>query len=199
MTAPLQLRSPIVDDQRRMAGHFSRFLYQFWSALGFSDDGKAFAGLPLRRVGGRLSTLTGNLKAVSCSASGATSIRFTGRLPNDYREGTPIYPYVAWAPSNTDTGNCRWQMRYWIGGSGDTISQTEHDAKDDAAGGTALVCQTTQMDAVSGTSFKKGDSVVITLQRRGASDTFTGVAYMLEFGIKYQRRGVGTPKAFPEG
>jgi len=130
------------------------------------------------------------------SAKAVNIIAIQAQIPHAWKLGSAISPHIHWAPSNTDTGDVRWDLAYkivpigsvipaswtndtiWIAGSGTADEHMLSEFKD------------IDMSAVTGVSCM----LLIKLSRNGsaAGDTFTGVAQLLEFDIHYQIDTIGS-------
>lgn len=183
----------------RLSSEFERWLLELYQNLGFDHRRPVYREIPLVPIKTiTLANVVGDLNLPTFPDAASTNLRFIGTLPNDYRDGTDLIPYVAWLPSNTDTGLCRWHIAHGIIGTGEALTSTSAN-NDDAGSGTADAQQVKQCSALAGSGFRKGDSIAVTLERLGsdAADTFTGAARLIGFGLRYKADGVGTVAAFP--
>lgn len=183
-----------------MTQEFERFLRGFWQEAGFDPKRAVYRNIEMHPIEvPSPATIDGDIEGPSFPNSTTTEMKFIGTVPNDYRDGTDIIPWVAWLPGNTNTGIVRWNLDHGIAGSGEVMSESSAIVGDDAASGTSLARQVKQMTAISGTGVRKGDSISATLQRLGshASDTYNAAVILVGFGIKYKVDGIGTVAPFP--
>ena len=107
-------------------------------------------------------------------------------LQHDYKEGTDLYPHIHWYPSNTGTGNVKWQLEYWIVGG--TVSSTATLTGIGAATGTAWQKVDTEFTTIVGSSFSIGLQIHFRLFRdpTDAADTYASDAVLGTVGVHYQ-------------
>ena len=103
-------------------------------------------------------------------------------------------PHVHWAPSTTHTGNVVWELEYSAAAINGTLPSSTTIEITDAADGTALKHQISSLPDVAGTGLTISSMIVCRLTRKGddAADTFTGVAYALEFDFHFEIDTIGS-------
>jgi len=118
-------------------------------------------------------------------------ILIIAQMPHSWIEGSNIKPHVHWQPTNTNTGNVNWSIRYkWVDigetepGSWETVSVL------DPAEGTAYKHQITNVGIVDGTGHTLSSILTIFLSRKGAdaADTYNTDALLKEFDIHYSKK-----------
>lgn len=135
-------------------------------------------------------TAYGNIENYAFSASATNTAYGTVTLPGRYIDGTDLWPFIRWAPSNTSTNNCVWEINYRTQPEG-TAYGVGLDVDVDmtqAGGGSALAHQIAEgSSAIDGDSFKSGDVITFAVTRYGADpgDAFTGVAHLLSAGFHF--------------
>lgn len=141
---------------------------------------------------------SGDLKAPQMpdgSTSGRTS---SFCLPNNYRVGTDILPFIKWACTTAAAGNA--VLRLISGAINDGAALVE-DSEDITASSVAVAGApiTTEFAAIDGAPLAKGSYVHLCPLRIGgdAADTLAATCALLGVGFKYQVDGVGHEKAFP--
>lgn len=142
--------------------------------------------------------IDGNLTGVGFPHSSDEYVQIEGRLPNNYRDGSDVVPYLVWAPSNTNTDDCLWSFEYAFAADGSLFSATS-ETKADAGGGTAGAGQLVEFTTITGTALRKGDNVLMRFGRVGADgdDTFSGVAILLGVGLAYPVESIGEKARHP--
>lgn len=105
-----------------------------------------------------------------------------------YRAGTDIIPHIHWAPTTTNTGTVRFGLEYaWVNFNENATGTTTIYAAS-AAPGTIGSHRIIAFPAIPGAGKKHGSYFCMRLFRDGtnAADTFTGGAFVPQFGLHYQ-------------
>jgi len=126
------------------------------------------------------------------------SLHFVAQLPHGYKEGSDLHPHIHWLPSTTNTGNVVWELDYVamaIDGTMGTVQTLEATV---AADGTALKHQVDELGAIDGDGLGISSMLICRLTRLGddAADTFTGIAYAMEFDFHYQMDTIGSRQEY---
>lgn len=114
-------------------------------------------------------------------------------LPANTLKGGNWIPFVRWAPSSTNTGDCYWRLQYSLASKGTAFPAAATDNIQVAGGGTANAPQNDEFTELAsphaaGDPYNAGDPFIFTLSRIGgdAADTFTGDAFLLSVGLFYR-------------
>lgn len=152
---------------------------------------------------GLLSSAVG-MKAWSFDATKSELLSFYCKLPNDYKEGTPISPCID-ILTTTSTGTShavRMLMSYmWTNeASAFASTATEEIITISTTDMTALNMKTTNFTAISTTSLNIGSVFqgVIARQSTGSTDTFPSDIWLNGMYIRYQTDGMGSTYAYTE-
>jgi hypothetical protein len=139
-----------------------------------------------------LSTSTG-LWGFAAAATNTLALQV--QLPHHWKEGSTLHPHVHWMPSTTNVGNVLWRLEYKkvpING----VLPAEYTPIDvlAASGGVADTHLISEFPEIAMTGQTLSTMLVCLLSRIGGdgTDTFTGVATLLEFDIHYQVDGFGS-------
>lgn len=121
----------------------------------------------------------------------AESLHFIAQMPHNYKEGTDLKAHVHWMPSSTNADDVVWKLIYKIaseGHSNSAMSAVQSARVIDAANGTALTQQETELVDIDGTNIKISGILIGNITRLGdaAADDFTGIAYGLELDFHYE-------------
>jgi hypothetical protein len=116
-------------------------------------------------------------------------------LPNDYKEGTDLVPYIKWASDATGAGDVAWNMAYDLVIPGFAVSSvTSVTGAATTAIGTAFFGQTSELTAITGTALEIGSVILFRLGRDPADsrDTLDDDVSLLSVGFYYRTDGVGS-------
>lgn len=113
-------------------------------------------------------------------------------FPDSYVDGSNWHPYVQWMPSNTNTSNVTWDIDYRALHLDTAPVALAQISLTDAGQGTAKMNHYIEGDAVIGADYKSGSVLSCSITRNGSTDTFSGDAFLLHFGIKCMRGGIGS-------
>ena len=121
--------------------------------------------------------------AISFADAATQSAYWSLKLPPGWA-GRNLTARLVWAPSSTNTGDCRWVIALYLQKAGTTLSASAEDADTSvqAGNGTADRPQVhTNGGTLSLANFAEGDSLSFRVARTGADagDTFTGDARLL--------------------
>lgn len=127
---------------------------------------------------------------VAAFNGGATeeSLHAGDEIQHDYEEGTDLVFHVHWAPTDTGTGNVKWQMEIIII-SGTTVRYTGTISAVDSADGTAWEEKRLNVGTLTGTTFTIGDQIGMRIFRDPAdvADTYgSDAAITFTFGYHYK-------------
>lgn len=195
---PVASGRPEVMDQR-----WVEWLRNLWRSLGHDPlapryDEVSVGSASWDVTGGAVPTfLTTHLLAVEFAATFSNRwSSFAVRLPNSYRPGTALSPWLDWGASDAAAGTVAWQFIYAaLGREEDLPSETALSETDDAPGSTQP--QRLDFDDIDGEGLEPGDVVLCAIKRLGASDTYGSGARAYAAGLKYQRVGVGHEGVHP--
>jgi len=196
---------PMVDIE---TGHPTRdwreFLDRVFSTLGWDTNKKLWAvqfmaAMEMQELAAYTqSNPTGTIRFWNLSPS-STSVWYGGRtLPNNYKDGTDIIPFMVWMPDDAAAGDVRLRYAAAIPNANGSMSETLLYATAPTPEVTNKRV-TTEFSALDGANLRKGDPVVVGTARLGgdAADTYPEECYFIGAGFKYQAEGLGTPEAFP--
>jgi len=142
---------------------------------------------------------SGNLLTYRFDGAATTEqVYFTLQMPHSWKQGSTLYPHIHWAPTDTNSGNVKWQLEYsWANiegtfGAPTTISVT------DGADGTAWKHQIAAFSALSAAGKTISSMMVCRLFRNptDGSDTYAYDAAFLEFDIHYQIDTIGSRQEY---
>jgi hypothetical protein len=113
---------------------------------------------------------------------------FDVQLPHAWAEGTALRPHIHWAPSNTNTGVCRWGLEYTVADINGVFGATTTVYAEQAGAGVANMNQIVSFPSIAMTD-KNASAIMVCRLFRDASngnDTFSGTAFGLSFDLHYQ-------------
>lgn len=110
-----------------------------------------------------------------------------------YLEGSDIHFHLHWYPTDTNTGNVVWQLRYAWFNPGTVPPAATTVAQTVAVSGVAWQEQTTAF-VISGSGKKMGSRFVFSLFRDATDpgDTYAHNAAVTDMGIHYQQDTIGS-------
>lgn len=205
MSLPFPRTEQPVAGSTRMDREWYAWLRRLWVALGFDAAAPRYGDLwcdahAMHEVGGgSLSVISGDVDGASFAAASTTERWFTARLPNDYRDGTDVSPFLEWAPTDTNTGNCLWSLTLAPAADGETMAAAAALTELSAGPGTANKVERVEFDDVDGDDFVRGTVIAGRIARMGAdgTDTYSAASVMFGVGFKYRREGVGAERGHP--
>ena len=119
------------------------------------------------------------------------------QMAHNWREGSAIYPHIHWSPTNTDTGDVRWQLDYQIASFGGTFPGSWTTLNiDDPGDGTDDKYQVATFSAISMTGHTLSCMIKWKVSRIGGSDTYNADAKFLEFDIHYEIDSFGSNEQY---
>lgn len=122
---------------------------------------------------------------------------FTARLPNAYKDGTQVVPFLEWIPLSADVGDLPFRLDTSYAKLGEAFSAMNSDlVTATIAEPSDRIIQRTEFPAIGGSTWTKGTSVQCTLWYFGSS-TYTDSYGLLNCGFKYQGEGVGQEVMHP--
>lgn len=191
------MRSPI-------ARSWSQWLRDFWASCGFSPSVQQHSDLTVTGAEMDLSisgiswtAYVGNLYLPEFPAGADEGAAATIRLPNNYREGTALKPYLEWAPADAAAGDVDWRFEYLQVRNGAILAVAATNLDEtSAAPGVASQPTRVEFDDIA-LDLRKGDSIIIRLWRLGTGDTYAAGAHLVSCGLKYVIDGVGAEAAHP--
>ena len=122
-------------------------------------------------------------------------LRVILQLPHAYKEGSDVEIHVHWQPTNTNTGNVRWEVDYkWTNINDTDAGSTTNDFVLDAGDGTAFKHQVASFGGTDGTGKTISSILSVTFSRVGgdASDTYVGDALLKEVDVHYEINTIGS-------
>lgn len=116
------------------------------------------------------------------------SLHFIAQIPHSYKEGTDIEAHIHWSPSTTNTDDVVWKLFYKVADIDDAFPAVGSFRVIDAADGTALQHQITELGEIDGTGLSISAVIIGNVTRLGDApeDDFTGVAYGWEIDFHFQ-------------
>lgn len=186
------------DDSGVLHHGWSRWLLNLAASLGWARGTPIYGDLAAAIQEGTDANLDGEIALPGMGTGADTIVQFRARLPNWYRNGTDIEPFVEYVANKPDAGDVVWELGYAIGGIGDTLSETV-ESKTQAKPDTFDLLDRVSFTAIDGSDFAKGDVVVGKVKREGlnAADTFGYSILLVAVGFKLQREGIGWKTAHP--
>jgi len=162
-------------------------------AIGESDKLYKFAR-PIWVYGGSAvqAAVTGSIYSWSFSDATTHDLRFILPLELGWSESGILIPQVRWAPGNANSGNVDWKLDWTAAApdtafpSGTTISVSA------AAAGTAKQLTLSEFPDVDITGLPIRSELVCRLYRDGSADSYSGAAYMFDFGFILQVNSTGS-------
>ena len=140
------------------------------------------------------SSIVGGLYGYVFGASTVDELHGCEEILHDYKEGSDITPHIHWSPLTTNTGNVRWGLEYsWVNRSAVGTATTTIYVEQ-AATGVVGTHQVISLPTISGTGKEMGSYFCCRIFRDGThvNDTFTGGAFMPQFGIHYEKDTLGS-------
>ena len=136
--------------------------------------------------------------AFEADADSSEMLNFVAQLPHSRKAGTDLSCHLHWAPSTTNTGNCYWRFTYTIISIDGTFGAVTSSRVLDAGDGTAVKHQLVEFDDIDGSTLGLSAVLIGNITRLGEAteDSFTGVAYGLEFDIHCQIDSPGSPHEY---
>lgn len=128
------------------------------------------------------------------------SVHFMMQIPHSWKVGTDLESHIHWSPDSTNTGNVVWEFEYVIQSIDGTFAGTATNLTvTDAADGTALKHQITELGNIDGSSLGISSMLIGRLTRMSSSDaadTYTGNACFLEIDFHYQVDTAGSREEY---
>ena len=119
-------------------------------------------------------------------ASSTETVYLVGQMPHHWVAGSNVEPHIHWMPTNTNTGDVRWQLEYKVtnidaveSGSWTTVPV------DDAGAGVAYTHQLASFGELSFAGITASAVITMKISRLGAADTYNADALYKEFDIHY--------------
>lgn len=190
----------------RFSGEWLRWLRDLWRSLGFDVDAPIYkdlavsgAGLNLDGSGASMATFVGSVLMPSFPDGSSNASYFGVELPNSYRDGTDLKPFLRWAPSSAAAGAVAWELEVASGGDGDAITTSTTESATSTAPGVSHQVTRADFDDIDGDDLVRGSVLSCRLSRLGgaAGDTYAADAFALTVGFKYQSDGIGSPEVHP--
>jgi hypothetical protein len=118
-------------------------------------------------------------------------------IPEDWKEGTTIYPYVVWWPHDNTAGDVVWQIDHEIADVGATLPGGWTTVKTTATVSlnTMRTVYRTSLGSISMTGLHINAVILLNVSRMGAdvADTYAGAyVWVAEVQMAYQRNTVGS-------
>ena len=136
--------------------------------------------------------------AFEADADSVERLNFVFQLPHNRKNATDLEAHMHWSPSTTNTGDCYWRFSYTIISIDGTFGAVTHLRIADAGDGVALKHQLAEFGVIDGSALGISSVLIGNVTRLGeaAEDTFTGVAYGLEFDLHYEIDSPGSPHEY---
>jgi hypothetical protein len=137
---------------------------------------------------------SGGLYGFTFSATTLEELHGSGEILHGYKEGTDLHCHVHWMPTTTNNGVVRWGLEYaWVDVNG-VAGAPAIIYFNQAASGTVWQHHLAPLPTITGTGRKIGSAFIFRIFRDAANiaDTYTGQAYLLQFGIHYEIDTVGS-------
>jgi hypothetical protein len=117
-------------------------------------------------------------------------------LPEDWKEGTTIYPYVVWWPGDNTAGDVVWQIDHETADVGAALPGVWTTVKTTATVSlnTMQTVYRTSLGSIAMTGLHINAVILLNVSRMGAdvADTYTGYVWVVEVQVAYQRNTVGS-------
>lgn len=130
------------------------------------------------------------------SASQENIIAIQVQMPHSWKEGSYLAPHIHWSPTNTNTGNVKWQIKYKVANVNEVFPAAWTTITTLSAG--AGVADTHQIASFADTIAMDNKTfscmLLMLISRLGAdgADTYNAVCKLNEVDIHYQINGFGT-------
>jgi hypothetical protein len=208
---PLNPGQPIAEGGRQpIDREWYAWLRRLIDALGFTPAAPMYADLyvpfsAMDTTGAALSLLgvAGNIQWLAFPDGSTQEVRADARLPNNYRNGSPLQWFLEWMPISDDAGSVVWSVEWSNAASGFDFSQTTTQnvtvLTSEPGSELGFKIVRTALAEIPGTGLVKGSHLLVEISRLGASasDTYPTSAMLLGLGIKYQAEGIGWEVAHP--
>lgn len=146
-----------------------------------------------------LVTFKGNILAYAFDGNATTEQLYGGfEMPHSYSEGTDLHLHIHWCPSNSDSGNVKWNFEYSLANSNEVFPDAITISTVVSTNSASHKHYKTDYPVISGTGLKIGTIVRFRLYRnpQDAQDTYGSDAFLLSIGIHYQINSNGS-RAIP--
>ena len=162
-----------------------------FAALSLAQGGQTPDIITIFSSGGlRLPAFDGNVLTESLHGGG-------NELMHSYKEGSDISFHIHWMPSNSNSGNVKWQLEYvWLNiddvGSGTTTITAV------ASAGTAWKHSVASFPDISGANKKINSTFIFRLFRvpTDSQDTYASDAVLIQCGVHYETDMTGSRQRF---
>lgn len=179
-----------------------RFLRGLWTGLGFDHGAKMYDELAAQAMswsnaGGFTLEAPTTHTRVASFASGADQYgSFELRLPNTYRPGTALKPWLDWGASSSAAGTVAWRFVYGVVGLNEAFP-SETALSESAITPESTIGQRTEFDDIAGTGLAPGDVLLCAIKRAGTVDTYGTAVRAFAAGVKFEAVAVGHEEAHP--
>jgi hypothetical protein len=133
------------------------------------------------------------------SASAENVIAGIAQMPHSWKIGTDIEAHIHWSPATSATGNVYWRLQHDIAAIGGTFDGFTTVNSLDAADAVANKHQIHELGIISASGIDTVSSIIKwKLSRIGedATDTYGGIAKLLEVDFHYQIDGFGSEEEY---
>lgn len=116
-------------------------------------------------------------------------------LPHSFKSNTNLAPHVHWMPVDTNVGNVKWQMEYFIAtDGGNAISTSNIVTVSTSTTGIAWQPFRSDFTSISGTSLIYGQQVAFRFFRNptDSADTYPSDAVVETVGFHYTQDSLGS-------
>jgi len=200
---PSSAESLIEGERKSLARSWSQWFRDLWSSLGLSPSVLVYADLAISGAemdmpgGITWTTVLGNIALPQFPAAADEGGMCVFRLPNNYRDGTPLRPWLEWCPADANAGEVDWRWEY-LRLVKDTAPAVATTSLDETSTAPAAASQPTRVEFDDiDIDARKGDSLAVRLWRLGTGDTYASGAFLIACGLKYAIDGPGTTEVHP--
>lgn len=133
------------------------------------------------------------------SGTATNMIAIQAQMPHSWKEGSSIHAHVHWSPTNTNTGNVKWELRYKIANVNGAFPASWTTATVLAAGsGTADAHQIAGFSAIDMTGKTLSCMILMLVSRLGADvqDTYNADCKLNEVDIHFEMDAVGSDQEY---
>ncbi len=164
-----------------------------WDDIIIPPSGLARNNLAPDRV-----VLTGGIEVSAFSGTSVEQLSGSFEIPHDYKEGTDLRPHIHWCPSNSSSGNVKWQFEYTIANTGDSFPSSTIITAIDDTDSTDRMLHAVEFDVIAGSTYEIGTICHFRLFRDGADaeDTYLSDAFLSSIGVHYEQNSDGSRQIF---
>ena len=189
-----------LDEGGKLHPDWLRWLQHVYDSMGWSTNSPMYDDMHLVVHGvGAEAVHDGIVQLPEHSAGSEDVARLSGKLPNTYREGSSLEPYIEWLPVDGNAGNVVLKVAYAISRNGSALGSAVVESTTVAVPVVSDQITRTAFTAISGSSLQKGDNIAVAFSRDGAdaADTYASSILAARYGVKIHVEGVGHERAHP--